>query len=175
MDGFCPSKKTTCMLSLGSSFYGSLGIPEGASDLTLGVELSSADSRIPTLSLAPPLHLTSSQSKFQSCASAPPSSFAVSWSCPSQAFLPSAHLWPGHTVWSIGRGRDPQIWPGNPLNSLSDSLTLVASALTEGNMRTMQDWRSSIEIQLSIDSILTCLWLSSRCFIRTATTTLTST
>ena len=86
--------------------------------------------RIPTLS---PLHLTTSQSKFQSCGSVPPSSAAVSLSCPSQALLPSVHLWQGHTVWSIGQGTDPQIWPGNPLNfflslSLSDSLGLVAWA-----------------------------------------------
>ena len=46
MDRFCPSKTNYVHAFPGSLILG------GASDLTLGVELSSADSRIPTLSLS---------------------------------------------------------------------------------------------------------------------------
>ena len=119
----------------GSNFFSRvLGRAPGLDSLVrLHLQLCGILCRLLTLYCRQTLHLLSSQSKFRSCASTPPSFSAASSSCPFRALWPSARWSQARTVWSIARGRDPQTWPGNPLNS--DSMGSVSSGPGGGTCR----------------------------------------
>ena len=126
----------------GSSFFSRVhGRAPGLDSLVrLHLQLCRILRRLLTLYCRQTLHLLSSQSKFRSCASTPPSFSAASSLCPFRAPWPSARWSQARTVWSIARGRDPQTWPGNPLNS--DSMGSISSSPGGRNMQTMQNWTS---------------------------------